>query len=113
MTETLKTGTWQRLGTLFDHYVDVSPGARRLHELDEDRTVLAWLERVLEAADRDDSVLLDQTVQRVTGTLLQITEAQRPQEALTGRCFGPWRAHEEIGRGGMSVVMRGQRSDGQ
>ncbi|REJ73363.1 MAG: hypothetical protein DWQ30_23470 [Acidobacteria bacterium] len=40
------------------------------------------------------------------------TEGAARARGLAGRRFGPYRAEEEIGRGGMAVVYRGERVDG-
>ncbi|HRQ63505.1 MAG TPA: serine/threonine-protein kinase [Xanthomonadaceae bacterium] len=109
----MDAGLWHRAGPLFDELVALDPGARamRLHGLDE--TLRDLLARLLDAHDSADSILIDRTLGSFVDRLLDDAgSSTRIPADLVGRRFGNWRALEEIGRGGMGVVLRGERADG-
>ncbi|NBB93668.1 MAG: tetratricopeptide repeat protein [Gammaproteobacteria bacterium] len=113
MNEQPSRSDWQRIGELFDRLVDLPPEKRDLAGLDEPPHIVDWVERMLEAADSDDRQLLDHTVQRLAGQLFAAQAEDFDSAVLRGRRFGPWEALDEIGRGGMAVVMHGRRADGR
>lgn len=104
---------WQRVGVLFDQLSTLPPPERDFDTLQEPPEVRELLRRMLVAHDTADAELLDRTLQGVAGALLDMPAASVPPADYAGRGFGPWRAIEEIGRGGMAVVLRGERADGQ
>jgi serine/threonine-protein kinase len=103
--------SWERIKGHFDELIELETAQRadRLATLEidpDDRTLLGSL---LTAHDRSD-VLLDSGS---APALLDLAEAGPADPDWSGRRLGPWRVDERIGRGGMSVVHRGQRVDGQ
>ncbi|MFU8831522.1 MAG: serine/threonine-protein kinase, partial [Wenzhouxiangella sp.] len=110
--ETLTAEQWNQVGELFDRLVDL-PTTERSKLVGENlpAPVRDLLEQMLAAHDSDDPRLLDQTVRAVAGSLFA-RQIASPSD-YCGRRFGPWRALEEIGRGGMAVVLKGERADGQ
>ncbi|OAB55050.1 hypothetical protein AY599_27195 [Leptolyngbya valderiana BDU 20041] len=103
--------SWQRVQGHFDELIELEPEARRerIAGLELESSDQALLESLLEAHDQADP-LLD------TGSapaLLDLAGSGPPDQDWTGRRLGPWQVEEQIGRGGMSVVHRGQRADGQ
>lgn len=106
--------TWQDVADLFDQALALSPPerARWLASDAVDETLRPWLERLLAAHDSPRPLLVDHSVEEIVSDLIG-----EPDEALhpgyEGRHFGPWRAIDVIGRGGMGVVLKGERADGQ
>lgn len=111
-TALFSTDDWGRIGELFDRLSALPAGERNLDELDEPPELVDLLSRMLAAHDSDDPQLLDRTVHAVAGHLVADAGAETLVDHA-GRRFGPWQAVEEIGRGGMAVVLRGERADGQ
>jgi serine/threonine-protein kinase len=113
----IDSATWSRVAELFDAVVDLPPEARRrfLDASTPPDEVRRLLDRLLAAHDTPDPLLLDRPVDDIVLGLLgeQAASAQPIPENLSGRCFGNWRAMKELGRGGMSVVLGGERADGQ
>lgn len=109
----MDAATWVRVGTLFDELSERPPGQRDLEALDLPGPVRALLDRMLTAHDTGDDQLLDRTLGGLAGELFDPADADDAMPAdLAGQDFGNWRADEEIGRGGMSVVALGHRADG-
>ncbi|MEN1727796.1 MAG: serine/threonine-protein kinase [Pseudomonadota bacterium] len=103
--------SWERVQSHFDELIDLEPTDRsvRLKALtlsDEDRSLL---ESLLASHDQRDPLLDSGSAP----SLLALGESDEAEEDWTGRSLGPWQVEEQIGRGGMSVVHRGQRADGQ
>lgn len=111
----LDSATWSRVAELFDAVIDMAPGERRrwLDEHAPSGDVREHLDRLLDAHDTPDPLVVDETIDDIVGRMLdeKAGEVERIPEDLAGRVFGNWRAMEEIGRGGMSVVLRGERAD--
>lgn len=104
--------SWQQVAQAFDRVAELSPDQRRRHAAytglpAELRTML---ERMLEFYDTDETGWLDRPVWSHMGS--GADESALAPETLAGTEFGNWRALEEIGRGGMAVVLRGERADG-
>lgn len=104
---------WQRVGALFDRLSTLPPEQRELDTLDEPPTVRTLLERMLRAHDTSDADDLDSTFSGALEALLGVGEEPEEPETRTDGLFGPWRARHEIGRGGMGIVLQGERADGQ
>ena len=111
---------WPRIAQHFDALAMRSPSERDgylvEHHLPAD--VRACLDQLLAAHDATDPLLLDRAIDDIVGELgvrfdAGSADAIRAEARVAGRRFGPWRALEEIGRGGMGVVLRGERADGQ
>ncbi|MCW5964104.1 MAG: serine/threonine protein kinase [Bryobacterales bacterium] len=91
------SNTWNRVEQIFEQALE-RPAAERE----------AWVrdQCATDPAVRDEVLVMLNAQDRV-GEFLQA-----PLLDFCGQSFGPYTAVEEIGRGGMSVVYRGQRSDG-
>lgn len=89
--------TWNRVEQVFEQAMQQPTGEREAWVRDQCATDPAVC----------DEVLLMLKAQERVGEFLQA-----PLLDFGGQRFGPYTAVEEIGRGGMSVVYRGQRSDG-
>lgn len=111
----LDSATWSRIAELFDAVVDMAPGDRRrwLDEHAPSGEIREYLDRLLAAHETPDPLVVDEALDDVVGRMLDDRDGdlQRIPDDLAGRVFGNWRALEEIGRGGMSVVLRGERAD--
>jgi eukaryotic-like serine/threonine-protein kinase len=109
----LSADEWQQLGELFDRLASQPPDQRDLDGLDLPPVMLTILTEMLIAHDSDDPGLLDETVQAMPAHWLKPETADDENRDYTDRRFGPWRALDVIGRGGMSVVLKGERADGR
>ncbi len=91
---------WREADRIFDQLLDLAP-ALRTAALDAMQLSDPVAERVraLLRADADVDSVLDQA---------SIAVASEPGNSLRGRRFGRWTLTEEIGRGGMAVVYRGE-----
>ena len=104
---------WQEVGALFDRFAEQAPEVRNLDSLDCDPAVRRVLAEMLASCDSDDAFVLDQTVQRIATRAMDDIDLAWPEAEFSGHRFGPWQAIETIARGGMSLVLRGKRVDGQ
>lgn len=104
--------SWQQVAQAFDRVAELSPDQRRRHAAYTGlpAELRAMLERMLEFYDTDETGWLDRPVWSHVGS--GADESALAPETLAGTEFGNWRALEEIGRGGMAVVLRGERADG-
>ncbi|WP_406672334.1 protein kinase domain-containing protein [Natronospira sp.] len=113
----LDSATWSKVAELFDTLVELSPEQRQrfLEETAPPPPVREQLERMLHAHDHPDPLLLDESMDDIVLDMLGGRDQglQDIPADLAGRRFGNWRARREIGRGGMSVVLAGERADGQ
>ena len=89
--------TWDRVGELFAAAIDLPPAGRAAFVEARTADAPAVRAQVLELLASHDEM----------GDFLAA-----PALDFRGQLFGPYRAGDEIGRGGMSVVYRGHRVDG-
>nr|WP_276207566.1 protein kinase [Wenzhouxiangella sp. XN201] len=75
-------------------------------------SVRRWLNELLEAHDADRSLIIDRRIDDLARGLSGAPGGPAPEE-LVGQQFGPWRAREHVGRGGMGLVLEGERADGR
>lgn len=106
--------TWRRVADLFDRALALSARERSrwLASGEVNEALRPWLERLLAAHEDAQPLLVDQAVEDIVHDLVGAHEGLAALDC-EGRLFGAWRAIEEIGRGGMGVVLRGERADGQ
>ena len=113
----INSALWKRVSSLFDELAPLTPEerARRLRAGAHGPEVLLWLEKLLKAHDVRHSDLLDHSIDEIVDHFVELTPATPSlnTEMLVGKCFGPWRALSELGRGGMGIVLKGERADGQ
>jgi serine/threonine-protein kinase len=107
---------WTVVSEHFDRLSEL-PAEQRSAELEAlslDERHRRQLRYLLDQHDRADSLGLDTGVPERLG--LDSGQAQ-PEVAASpdwqGQRLGPWQVDEVIGRGGMSVIYRGHRADGQ
>jgi serine/threonine-protein kinase len=107
----LDAATWSRITDLFERLADLPADQRRaeLERIGPDPVVTEWLQRLLDAHDRPEDLLIDHTLDQLTARL---AGDERMPVDWRGVRFGNWQAVEEISRGGMATVMRGERADG-
>lgn len=107
---------WPRVATLFDELLELPPDERR-HRLEqvESSEIRDWAERLLQAHEENDNSILDRALDEVVQNLIKQDSDNIGviPEKVSGLMCGNWRTLEEIGRGGMAVVLRGERADGQ
>ncbi len=107
--------TWDKIQTLFDQVVDLSPEAQHIfiEQLQVSDEVREWLQRLLEGDQRENG-LIDQPIENIAGALLEqpVVEPDAETKNWLGRKFGAYRTVGELGRGGMSIVMLAERADG-
>ncbi len=105
---------WSQAATLFDELAERSSDERE--RIMADRTVppavRRWLDELLEAHDADQSLLIDRRIDDLARGLIGSPDTGHARD-LVGERFGPWRARGAVGRGGMGVVLEGERADGR
>ena len=99
---------WERVKELFDQAIERPPEERAgfLDEACDDPAVRAEVEALLEAEEHAPS-FLEEGAAKAGRSLVEQGEDE------SGRRVGPYRLVERIGRGGMGVVYRAQRADGE
>lgn len=115
MTDSKKS-IWQQAARLFDELAPLTVEQRRqcLERQDLSRPVRQWLEELLAAHDSDRTAIIDRGLDELVEHLLPPGQDFRVDAtSLSGKYFGPWRVTGELGRGGMGVVLSGERADGQ
>jgi len=105
---------WARAAELFDELAPMTGPERqqRLHDETIPREVRRWLDELLAAHDSNRSLIIDRQVDTLARSLAPDAPVLAAEEYV-GQRFGSWRADAEIGRGGMGVVLTGERADGQ
>lgn len=111
---TTETKLWSQAAALFDELADRSPEQRRhvIAERQVPDAVREWLDQLLEAHDAERSLLIDRRIDDLARGLAG-SPGPADAEQLIGQRFGPWRARARAGRGGMGVVLEGERADGR
>lgn len=89
--------TWDRVEQVFDQALRQKPEQR-----------VAWVQETCAA----DPKVRDEVLRLLRAHEQQGEFLQAPLLDFTGQAFGSYIATEEVGRGGMSVVYRGRRADG-
>jgi eukaryotic-like serine/threonine-protein kinase len=100
-----------RLQTLFAAALELPESEREaflLRECTSESDMLIELRHLL-AMDRH---LADKTLRAMTPVLTQLVSTTAPVQSLTGLRVGAFQLGEELGRGGMGSVYRGERVDG-
>jgi serine/threonine-protein kinase len=102
---------WQRLESYFDELLDLDADEREtwLEGFSEPRPGDTELLRGLLEAHAEDDGRLDDPLPEAATRLV----AESLEDPLVGTTLGSFRIEEEIGRGGMGVVYRGIRTDGE
>lgn len=110
----MDSATWNRVASLFDELSELPTVERRRRlESVQDPEVRGWLMRLLSAHDATEPSLLDEVLEDVVDRMAREDEVQVMPARAVGMEFGNWRAVETIDRGGMGVVVRGERADGE
>ncbi|HTA65872.1 MAG TPA: serine/threonine-protein kinase [Xanthomonadaceae bacterium] len=112
MSDRLDTLRWQRLETLFDRAVGLDPAeqAELIRTTAQDDAGLAKALSSLLAADARHHA---RATERSDGVLQRSLAAIQAPCAAAGDRVGPYILREELGQGGMGVVFRAERADGQ
>ncbi|HTD27931.1 MAG TPA: serine/threonine-protein kinase, partial [Xanthomonadaceae bacterium] len=112
MNDRVDASKWQRLGVLFDRAVelDAAEQTELLRTLERDDAELAQTLVSLLAADARQHGRATEQSDRVLQSSLAAIDAP---SVVVGDRVGPYIVREELGRGGMGVVFRAERADGQ
>ncbi|TVQ38562.1 MAG: hypothetical protein EA370_05625 [Wenzhouxiangella sp.] len=103
--------TWDRITELFDRLCDLPAEQRDLARAGLTPAAKRMLDQMLAAYDDPAPGLLDQTLAAMADQLIGEPEADAMD--CRDQRFGPWQAIDEIGRGGMGLVLKAERADGQ
>ncbi len=110
--------TWQEVLTFFDQLVELPDDQQQdfITELQVSDEVRDWLQKLLDG-DRQENAVIDQPIEDIAGALLESDASQSDsgisEENWIGKHLGAYRVVEELGRGGMSLVMLADRADGR
>lgn len=112
----ISASDWVVISGHFDRLAEL-PAEQRPTELEMlplDERHRRQLRHLLVQHDRADALGLDTGVPERLGLDLGSPEREAPASPdWQGQRLGPWQVDEVIGRGGMSVIYRGHRADGQ
>lgn len=112
-TAALSSTQWRQVCDWFNRLSSRPAEQRDLDHPDIPPALIDPLKAMLAAHDSTDPQLLDKTLHSLASRILVPAVADQESVDYCGQRFGPWRAIEELGRGGMAVVLRGERADGQ
>ena len=104
---------WARISPILDELLELPEPARaaRLAQLcAADVDLRVSVERLLSAGDSAEAVITG--VAEAARAALQELEARDEGPGFEGQRAGPWKAIQEIGRGGMGLVYLAARADG-
>jgi predicted Ser/Thr protein kinase len=111
---TERQAIWAQAASLFDELAQHPSGERE--RIMAERTipgpVRRWLDELLEAHDADRSMIIDRRIDDLARGLADKADAPTIEDP-SGQRFGPWRARRTVGRGGMGLVLEGERADGR
>ncbi|HSH27462.1 MAG TPA: serine/threonine-protein kinase, partial [Wenzhouxiangella sp.] len=112
MTE--QQAIWAQAASLFDELAQrpVAERERVLAKRTVPELVRRWLDELLEAHDADRSMLIDRRIDELARGLTDAGDTPAAED-LVGQRFGPWQARAALGRGGMGLVLEGERADGR
>jgi serine/threonine-protein kinase len=111
---TERQAVWAQAASLFDELAERTADEREriMARRTIPEPVRRWLDELLEAHDADRSMIIDRRVDDLARGLAG-TGGTPGLEEMSGQQFGPWRARRMVGRGGMGVVLEGERADGR
>jgi tetratricopeptide (TPR) repeat protein len=106
---------WRKLNALLDELLDLPADQRnaRLAELqDQDPDMTDELQQFLNDATQVEGFLSVPAGESAASLIDEATQADAPESRL-GQTLGPWELTGILGEGGMGVVYRARRADGQ
>ena len=112
MNDRIDNSQWQRLGVLFDQAIglDAAGQAELLRAIEgEDGGMAQALAALLASDARHQARTAEHRERMLQGTL----DAIDGPDLVAGDRLGPYILRENLGQGGMGVVFRGERADGQ
>jgi eukaryotic-like serine/threonine-protein kinase len=112
-----RAADWARVDAVFSALLDLPPAARDTAVAEHcggDETLLAAVRRLLDAERRSagafDAAVT--SIQRLAEHAVEDDDPQAPPPGILEQ-IGPWQLTERLGAGGMSVVWKAERNDGQ
>lgn len=110
----LTEATWQEITHWFERLAELSPQERErvLSGQRLDPEVAQWLERLLEAHDAPEPLLVDRTIDALAAELTR-ADSTPPPASWVGTRVDAWYVQREIQRGGMATVVLAERADGR
>ena len=108
-----RQAVWAQAASLFDELAERTADEREriMARRTIPEPVRRWLDELLEAHDADRSMIIDRRIDDLARGLAEAGDMPGAED-LAGQQFGPWRARETVGRGGMGLVLEGERADG-